>query len=522
MTFYYALIIVFLNCLGLLNTSEIVVFDKNKNNENNPYIVPPKPGWVDPFDMLGDYRNADDLFTLNDVQINQLKFREALCNRHMLKFVNLLRIAIESQNPIDSVNLVKLEFLITENQLNILREFGKGGNDGPRLETVSDVLNQVFTQTDYGGSSKNTFNHKLLEWLQNAVLKILNSPEWMVVVSVSVMLLGTLWFFYKTHSYHQALFSVFLTIFFAGFGFTWIRMYEEKETERFHDSVIYGNAPYHCTGKKMFWYEHVYYRMFGVNCLQFYKTRNVRPIVKISPTDVLAETLSVMFINPATNIGKSYGSFIYSVSSAVPLWLQPIAVVFACIIPLGVFFILLAFYFRYRISFSITGFHFIPSWCQKSNEVTCKQGSQYVEDISHKEDERYQKHSNPQTLLSDNTTPLFLVNWLGLKKLMTDVKVTDENEVKSLTETENQKNTSSDDAKSKDVEDEELVGILTSAQKPICKIRSRGILTIGENSSSVTKENDELVDPANSQSSGDHSGSVSICNKKIQSKEKKT
>uniref|UniRef100_A0A1B6EIG5 Chloride channel CLIC-like protein 1 n=1 Tax=Cuerna arida TaxID=1464854 RepID=A0A1B6EIG5_9HEMI len=525
MSFYYALTIVFLNCIlntncySELGTNEIADSEENTYNKYYPRM---KPGWVDPFDMLGDNRDTGDLFTLGDVQNQQLKIRAELCHTHLLKFINLLRRAIESHNPTDSVNLVKLEFIITEEQLKILKEFGKDGSNGPRLETVSEVLYKLFTTTDYGRGSKNMSNYKLLQWLQNAFVKIINSPEWTVVVSVSVMLLSTLWLVYKSHSYRLALFSVFLTIFFAGFGFTWMRMYEEKEAEVFHDSVKYGNAPYHCTGNELLWYEHIYYRMFGADCLQFYKTRNVRPIVKVSPTEVFAETLSTMLINPASNIGTSYGNFIHSVSSAVPFWLEPIALGFAFVMPPVVLLILLVFYFRYQMSFSITGFHFTPSCHQKSYNEVSNQSSQYVEDISRKEDERYQKNSVPQDLLSDNTTPLFLVNWLGLKKLITDVKVTDENEVKSLTDTENQNNTISDDAKSKDVQDEELEGVLPLVKKQICKIRSRGILTIGERSSSVTNENDELVDPAVSQASGDHSGSVTICDKKIQCNEKRT
>lgn len=38
---------------------------------------------------------------------------------------------------------------------------------------------------------------------------------------------------------------------------------QEKETEKYVNHVMHGNAPYHCQGKHLEWYEHMYYRMFG-------------------------------------------------------------------------------------------------------------------------------------------------------------------------------------------------------------------------------------------------------------------
>jgi hypothetical protein len=55
----------------------------------------------------------------------------------------------------------------------------------------------------------------------------------------------------------------------------------------------------------------------GEDCVQFYKVRDVRPIVKISPADVFSETLSSMIVKPANNIGKAYGDFIRSLSGKV-------------------------------------------------------------------------------------------------------------------------------------------------------------------------------------------------------------
>lgn len=53
----------------------------------------------------------------------------------------------------------------------------------------------------------------------------------------------------------------------------------------------------------------------GTDCHEFYKIRDVSSIVKVSPTDVLVETVSSMVIIPLKYLGDAYGNFIHSLTS---------------------------------------------------------------------------------------------------------------------------------------------------------------------------------------------------------------
>lgn len=355
---------------------------------------------------------------------------------YMQRFVNLFLKAVNVKKSFlssDSAEIIKLEFMINSYELRLLHNFGNSGEkSGVKMETVSDVFTSIFSQSAEENHKNNfDFNIKWISMSFSFITSQFRNPEWTVFYSVWLMFVMTLWFA-KTHSFRLAFFTLFLTIFFGGFGCNWIRMYEEKEVEKYVNDLLYDGAPYHCKGKgnPMAWYEVVFFTIFGEDCLEYYKTRDIPSMISVSPTDVLAETFSSMIVNPSVNIGKAYGSFIDSVTSSVPFLLKPIAIVMAFIVPLMFLMVILCFLFDYQLSLSVLGFHLTPSWFHRPKHYVNNTNSEkYIEDISNGKKENDKKGSgNPSITNTSDKTPMYVVtNLAGLEKLIpsNDFKVED-------------------------------------------------------------------------------------------------
>lgn len=334
-----------------------------------------------------------------------------------LKAVNVKKSFLSS----DSAEIIKLEFMINSYELRLLQNFGNNGEkQGVKIEDVNDIFTSIFSQSAEE-NRKNNFDFNL-EWLSiSFITSPFRNPEWTVLYSVLLMFVMTLWFA-KTHSFRLAFFTLFMTIFFGGFGCNWIRMYEEKEVEKYVNDLLYDGAPFHCKGNPIAWYEVVFYAMFGEDCLEYYKTRDIPSMISVSPTDVLAETFSSMIVNPSVNIGKAYGSFIDSVTSSVPFWLKPIAVVMAFIVPLMFLMVILCFLFDYQLSLSAVGFHLTPSWFHRPKHYMNNTNSEkYIEDMSNEKNENDKKDmGNPSVITdaSDNNFIYVVTNLYGLQKLI--------------------------------------------------------------------------------------------------------
>ncbi|XP_054274296.1 uncharacterized protein LOC128994083 [Macrosteles quadrilineatus] len=425
------------------------------NSEIDPFdfdsIPAPKPGWIDPFDMFGESstsnmprptfgENPSKLFVQSDMENHILQKRCSSSETFLRRFVNLFVNALDSQkdkNADESVyQVITLEFTVSGKDINILREYGQSENNAQTSVTFSDIITKLFSQKRSPPYKTDNRFTDISLLLKKTYFKVTSSPEWTVFSSVVLLVFFTLWLIYHSHSYRLALFTVFLTIFMAGFGFNWIRMYEEEESKRFTELVINGNAPRHCTAaaQSMVWYEHMYYRMFGVNCQEFYIRRDVRPIVKVSPVDALSHTFTSMLVNPAIHIGKAYGLFVTSINDQLAWYVKPIALPFIFIIPLVFIIIICAFVFNYRLSLSITGIHLIPTWSRLSEPEVGREKN-YVEECPRKETENSQQSNTFSSFLETNT-PLFIMNWNGLKKFSSSNLIGDKGKNKTDKDTE--------------------------------------------------------------------------------------
>lgn len=341
---------------------------------------------------------------------------------YMQRFVSLFLKAINVKKSFlasDSAEIIKLEFMINSFEVRLLQNFGNSGEKGGvKIEDVSDIFTSIFSQSAEE-NRKNNFDFNL-EWMSfSLITSVFRNPEWTVLYSVLLMFVMTLWFA-KTHSFRLAFFTLLMTIFFGGFGCNWIRMYEEKEVEKYVNNLLYDSAPYHCKGNPIAWYEVVFYTMFGEDCLEYYKTRDIPSMISVSPTDVLAETFSSMIVNPSVNIGKAYGSFIDSITSSVPFSLKPIAVLMAFIVPLMFLVVILCFLFDYQLSLSLVGFHLTPSWFHRPKHYI-NNSEKYIEDMSNEKKENDKECSGNLSVNTDASDKNFLyvvTNLSGLQKLI--------------------------------------------------------------------------------------------------------
>lgn len=170
-------------------------------------------------------------------------------------------------------------------------------------------------------------------------------------------------------------------------------------------------------GNTLAWYEVVFYKMFGEDCFEFYKVRDVPSMISISPTDVLTETFSSMIVNPSVNIGKAYGSFIHSVTSSVPFLFKPVAMVMGFIVPPIFLMVILCFLFDYQLSFSPMGFYLTPGWYHKPK--LCNSNSKrekYIEDLSNENDKEDRDRTSLPTDTS-NEDSIFVVRPTDLSLL---------------------------------------------------------------------------------------------------------
>lgn len=69
---------------------------KQSSDQHYVDIVPPKPGWVDPFAMLGE-SHSSDLLVLSDVEKHVLAKRLTNCEVYARRFTNLFLNALKSQ-----------------------------------------------------------------------------------------------------------------------------------------------------------------------------------------------------------------------------------------------------------------------------------------------------------------------------------------------------------------------------------------------------------------------------------------
>lgn len=164
---------------------------------------------------------------------------------YMQRFVNLFLKAVYSRKSTfttDSSELIKLEFIVNSYELDLLQSFAKEGHQGVNMETVSDIFTSIFSQSAEENHT-NYLDFLNIEWI-SFIISIFRDPTWMVMYSVLTMFGMTLWFA-KTHSLRLAFFTLFLTIFFCGFGCNWMRMFEEREVKKYVNSLLHDGAPYH-------------------------------------------------------------------------------------------------------------------------------------------------------------------------------------------------------------------------------------------------------------------------------------
>lgn len=88
---------VFLVCVSFINCYEVHSMNEFSTQQQYRYsdnvkghdLTPPNPGWIDPFDMLGDTATQNSLFVQSDVDNYVLTNRLKKCESYMRRFINL-------------------------------------------------------------------------------------------------------------------------------------------------------------------------------------------------------------------------------------------------------------------------------------------------------------------------------------------------------------------------------------------------------------------------------------------------
>lgn len=73
--------------------------------------------------------------------------------------------------------MVQLDLVISGRDLQVLQGFGSYGAKGANVEQVSKILNNIFSQSQLRSSSWWKSLSKILQWLGNALVKLISSPE---------------------------------------------------------------------------------------------------------------------------------------------------------------------------------------------------------------------------------------------------------------------------------------------------------------------------------------------------------
>ncbi|XP_039295778.1 ABC transporter F family member 4 [Nilaparvata lugens] len=108
-------------------------------------------------------------------------------------------------------------------------------------------------------------------------------------------------------------------IFCAGFGWNWLRMIKEEEAKIASTYALHLNQlPIHCRPHDMTWLDRIWYYSYEKDCEKYFKEISIDPVVRISPTLVLSETITMMFLHPFGKIGTAFGEFLAALIDPIP------------------------------------------------------------------------------------------------------------------------------------------------------------------------------------------------------------
>uniref|UniRef100_A0A1B6CYY6 Chloride channel CLIC-like protein 1 n=1 Tax=Clastoptera arizonana TaxID=38151 RepID=A0A1B6CYY6_9HEMI len=148
------------------------------------------------------------------------------CQNYIKRFINLFLRSSGLKNYKlykGAKKQVTFEYIINSSELDILQKFVENG--GNNFAAVNEVLERILFPSE-GTTFYEDFFFFGYSSIINKLSFINNSPEWLIVISVAVVGFSTYCIIFSSGGYYRAFINIIILILFAGYGFTWLRMYQ--------------------------------------------------------------------------------------------------------------------------------------------------------------------------------------------------------------------------------------------------------------------------------------------------------